>query len=275
MKKLCTLTLALVMVLSLAACGGKPQSPDTGDNPGGATAPDSATIPDDMPGPDEEIPGEITYSFADGVLTVSGRGEIVKDSWFSVVSEATYETDKNKLREAVKEIIIEEGTYAIGDKSFIDCRNLTKVSMPDSVNVIGESAFSRCSALTDITLSNQLVIIGTYAFIHCENLTHIDLPDSVTTLGHLAFQFSGLTEITIPASVTTWESGASPFSDCDSLTDITYLCDSDMDTMKQMIPKSPKQTITIHAAADSFVAGYIEKQHSEGNLSRFVFEPLS
>ena len=106
---------------------------------------------------------------------------------------------------------------SIGWYAFSQCRNMTSVTIPNSVTYIGESAFQDCTGLTSVTIPNSVTYIGSYAFNGCSGLTSITIPNSVTTIGSYAFGgCSGLTSVTIPNSVTSI--GDYAFSGCSGLT---------------------------------------------------------
>ena len=52
-------------------------------------------------------------------------------------------------------------------KAFSGCRNLTSITIPNSVISIGSSAFEGCSSLTSITIPNSVTSIGGFAFNRC------------------------------------------------------------------------------------------------------------
>ena len=52
--------------------------------------------------------------------------------------------------------------------------------MPSSVVVIGDSAFINCSNLTAITIGTNVAYISNWAFFGCSGLTRVTIPDSVT-----------------------------------------------------------------------------------------------
>ena len=109
---------------------------------------------------------------------------------------------------------------SIGEDAFRNCRNLTSITIPDSVTSIGESAFSSCLRLTSITIGDSVTRIGLRAFFRCNRLTSITIPDSVTSIGENAFSACGsLTSITIGNGVTSIGEGA--FYNCVILTSIT------------------------------------------------------
>ena len=64
---------------------------------------------------------------------------------------------------------------SIGNNAFSGCRNLTSVTMGNSITSIGEYAFNGCSALTSVTIPNSVKNIGSSAFQHCYDLTKIYL----------------------------------------------------------------------------------------------------
>ena len=151
---------------------------------------------------------------------------------------------------------IPQGITAIESSAFYDCKFLTRVTIPDSVEQIGTNPFTVCSALKSISVSPEhpyfatidgvlfrkadkalisypagissstytipqgITAIGDSAFYYCDSLTSVSIPDSVTSIGDNAFYFcESLTSVTIPDSVTAI--GDSAFSYCDSLTSVS------------------------------------------------------
>ena len=116
-----------------------------------------------------------------------------------------YEGDKENLPEIVVLPNEKDGkpVTSIGYSAFRECRNLTSVTIPDSVTSIGFGAFSDCSSLTSVTIPDSVTSIGNNAFEGCSSLTSVTIPDSVTSIGDWAFYgCSSLRSLTIPESVT-------------------------------------------------------------------------
>ena len=108
---------------------------------------------------------------------------------------------------------------SIGDETFYNCRNLTSITIPNSVTSIGVEAFASCTSLTSITIPESVTNIGFSAFSGCTSLESITIPNSVTSIGYSAFyQCTSLTSIVIPSSVTSI--GESTFEFCDNLINI-------------------------------------------------------
>ena len=69
-------------------------------------------------------------------------------------------------------VIPEEVTYkgvtrkvtSIGDFAFVDCNDLTSITIPNSITRIGDFAFTGCTGLTSITITDGVTSIGQYAF---------------------------------------------------------------------------------------------------------------
>lgn len=107
----------------------------------------------------------------------------------------------------------------IGDEAFIDCYNITSITLPGGVTSIGTMAFQGCANLASITLPDHLTSIGSYAFSHCRNLTSVSLPNGLTSIGDGAFSgCESLKSIALPNGLTSIGDGA--FSYCESLTSI-------------------------------------------------------
>lgn len=116
---------------------------------------------------------DATYTWENGVLTITGTGAIYSDAFFG------YE---------MSSVVIGEGITSIGLAAFGDCGYLETVSLPESLTEIGGHAFAFCSSLTEVILPEGLEKIGSYAFFGCTSLTNIVIPESVTSIGSDAFR---------------------------------------------------------------------------------------
>ncbi len=149
----------------------------------------------------------------DGVLTISGKGEMYDYSYATPWVPTPWGG-------SIKKVIIGDGVTTIGEYAFNGCHSLTSVTIPNSVTTIGWYAFRDCSHLTSVTIPNSVTTIGGYAFIRCTSLTSVTIPNSVTKIGSGTFgSCDSLTSVTIPNSVTTI--GDDAFSYCSSLTSVT------------------------------------------------------
>ena len=176
----------------------------------------------------------LTWDLTDGVLTISGTGEMNN---YSYPSYGPWYSSRSSIRT----VVINAGVTSIGEETFYNCSSLTSVTIPNSVTSIGWDAFGGCSSLpvtnnlryadtylveaVDKTLSTYTIKAGTRwigdrAFYNC-GLTSVTIPSSVTSIGESAFYgCSSLTSVTIPNSVTTI-GGDSVFCLCSGLTSIT------------------------------------------------------
>jgi len=75
---------------------------------------------------------------------------------------------------------------AIDDSVFYR-KNITSVTLPNTVTLLGNYSFSSCKDLSSLSLSNGLIFIGRSAFLSCESLTTVNIPDSVISIGDGAF----------------------------------------------------------------------------------------
>ena len=73
---------------------------------------------------------------------------------------------------------------SIGPDAFQSYKNITTVTIPNSVTSIGDCAFCFCESLTSITIPNSVKTIGDYAFQTCKSLTSITIPNSVQHIGY-------------------------------------------------------------------------------------------
>ena len=136
----------------------------------------------------------------------------------SINNDTLFLTDL--IERDITDITIPDSVTSIGNYAFFNCLKLTSITIPDSVTSIGTSAFHNCNSLISITIPDSVTSIGNSAFNNCWDLTSIIIPDSVTSIGDQTFYFcKKLTSITIPDSVTSI--GNQAFVSCNSLTSIT------------------------------------------------------
>ncbi len=76
-----------------------------------------------------------------------------------------------KSDSGITAVTIPDGVTAIGDRAFLECKNLASVTIPDGVTSVGSGAFCRCEGLTSVTLPESVMSIGDMAFSECPNLT--------------------------------------------------------------------------------------------------------
>ena len=75
----------------------------------------------------------------------------------------------------------------IGDKAFIHCYSLKKVSIPNTVTLIDSEGFRNCYSLKFVVVPNNVTEIDLGAFQSCCSLLGIVLPKNLTTCGYSCF----------------------------------------------------------------------------------------
>ena len=80
------------------------------------------------------------------------------------------------------------------------CENLSEITLHDRVTEIGWAAFWDCKKLTHINLPQSLQTIGGWAFVSCP-LEQIDIPSSVRTIDDRAFLDGAYSRVVVPEGV--------------------------------------------------------------------------
>lgn len=141
-------------------------------------------------------PGDnVTWSYVESThtLTISGNGKMMmyaygeyRDPWYG-------ETPWDKYKDKIQKIVIQSGVTSVS--GFYSCKNLTSVSLSNTVKEIQSFAFSGCP-ITSITFPNSVESIGTAAFMGC-GLTSVTIPCNVNWIDHSFTYCSSLNTIKV------------------------------------------------------------------------------
>lgn len=152
MKKLLTLLLAMVMVLSAVPVAFATDSEETTEDAEIVRAPDEC--------------GEgITWEFDGGVLFIRGDGAM--DDFEEAAEPWRAHKDE------IEEVLIEGALTYIGAYAFKDYDALLAVDFGDALYEIGKEAFRSCDGLSAIWLPESFKIFGESSFLSCRSLKEI------------------------------------------------------------------------------------------------------
>ncbi len=111
-----------------------------------------------------ECGDHLTWAYDDGVLTVTGHGEM--DDYETEAPWAKYRDEMESV------ILIGDITY-IGARAFRDFDKLESVDFGSKLKEIGEEAFRSCEALESIELPGAFKVFGPSSFLSCKALKEI------------------------------------------------------------------------------------------------------
>lgn len=120
----------------------------------------------------------------------------------------------------ISSVTIPDSVNTLDDSAFANCTELTHVTIPSNVIYLKNGVFKGCTALTHVTIPDSVTDMGTWTFWDCTALTEVTIPDSVTKIGQYTFNgCTALAHVDIPTSVTEIETDA--FKNCTALTEVT------------------------------------------------------
>lgn len=142
-------------------------------------------------------------------LTVLG-----KDVFVNCNAEITFPESLKHIPElgsnSVRKVAIPEGVEGLEDFAFFECKNLTEINLPSTINTIGECALNKTgittfncpekvinmpfgllsyTALTDFSVPETVTEIADEVFYNCTNLNKILIPKSVVYIGSDVFKY--------------------------------------------------------------------------------------
>lgn len=134
-----------------------------------------------------------TLELGIGRLTISGEGPMddFNGTWYKDVDDQEDDPEKTlppwtEYRDKIRSLVIEEGVTSIGDNSFENCHNLSKVLFGEGLTYIGWQAFLSTD-LRDVELPDGLREIASDAFNYCVNLKTVACPYSLELINCGAF----------------------------------------------------------------------------------------
>ena len=162
MKKIIFVLMALVLMLSLCACGlfGKDSDEGSGDNTDNTqTLPKKETLeyaktPD---GRYYTVTGIGTYTSSDLVIPNSYNGVEVREISIGAFSGNT----------KIKTLVVEDGVKKIGASAFSGCTSIESVKISKSLEKVGSSSFEDCAAIKTLFFGSGVKEIGKNAFLGC------------------------------------------------------------------------------------------------------------
>ena len=116
---------------------------------------------------------------------------------WSMSSIETYQGDI-VIPEKVTYKGIDYSVVAVGNEAFMNCKSLTSVQLPSSVEIIYSYAFYECYNLTSVTMPGLIGFSGDQVFWGNSKLTSISLPKTFRSISDEMFRHMiGLTSITV------------------------------------------------------------------------------
>lgn len=188
----------------------------------------------------------LTWVLANGVLTISGKGEM---------DGCDFSAPWHDYTDEITKVVITQGVTSVEARAFADCPNLKTVVLPEGVEDIEGSAFQNCTSLESIIFPNSLKSIGYSAFDSCVSLTNITLPNNLEIIGVAAFYgCDGLKSITIPSSVTMTNEA---FGGCTGLETINVTADNSTYSSENGVLFNKSKTALITYPAGKTDAAYV------------------
>ena len=145
-------------------------------------------------------------------------------------------------------------------------KNLTSITLPDSLKHLGKQAFSCCRKLESITIPDGVNRIDDRTFEACSNLRSVILGDGVTELDPSAFADCQLLEtIVIPKGMTSIGMGA--FNNCRQLRFVYYCGDKALWSTIKINSQNDKLTVFSGGAQ---ICYYTEEPTTAANAWHYV-----
>ncbi len=201
-------------------------TPEATPSKNGYTFSGWSEIPATMPAKDVTVTGTFIPNNVDDVDVASVEIDRIyyrltaKGHVAEVIAGAQKYSGNVKIPATVKYNGITYSVTSIGMNAFWGCKELTSITLPNSIITIGDYAFID-AGLTSLTIPSSVQYIKQYAFQGCDGLTNVTIPGSVTSIGEYAFAgCNNLSTVTIEDGVT--NIGERAFMSCEKLETVAF-----------------------------------------------------
>jgi len=146
MKKLLALTLALLMAVSLVACGDDDQEREDLKN---------------------YLQNEEVINF---VTLESGETYYFDQVDSETVTITSYKCSNEKHALVIPDQLNGKTVVGISDQAFKANNDITSITIPATVTEIGDFVFAECAQVTEVTIPASVTSLGKYIFTNCTAL---------------------------------------------------------------------------------------------------------
>lgn len=102
----------------------------------------------------------------------------------------------------ITSVVLPTSLDKIKSFAFYLCRNLQNVEMPNTVTELEDYAFAACWALKEIKLSSNIKVLPMGVFAGCEKLEKVELPLNLKAIEERAFRYCNkIKEINVPSEL--------------------------------------------------------------------------
>ena len=139
----------------------------------------------------------ITLAVADGCTLTLGRNASVRNVL------GTYGVSRRSITSVLKRVEIGKNVSRLGTYGFIQCGQLSEITVPTSLTSVGANSFESCGSLRAFVVPKGCTISELSSFYGNYNLRVLSIPNGVTKIGrYLLRNSNSLPHITFPNSVT-------------------------------------------------------------------------
>lgn len=124
--------------------------------------------------PSYVISENITYEYADGVLTFKGRGKIEDNTDYR-------ENPWYQYHDLAKKIVFDNRITQIGAFAFRDFEKLETIVWPKGLKKLGAGAFEFCESLKQVSIPRDVPFIDVDVFSYCKSLESIEIGKCTVT----------------------------------------------------------------------------------------------
>lgn len=97
--------------------------------------------------------------------------------------------------------------YPVTDigQAFVECTDLTGITIPGTIKTVGDYAFSDCFNLISVIFSEGVTSLVGCPFEDCGNLRFVVIPESLTFIDVGAFDYADITDVYYAGSKEQWD----------------------------------------------------------------------